>query len=312
MRYQARGGWQVLTVWVGALAVAANAAQAATTGACAQTSLQAQRACQSEAQADNSIALGKCANVSAPGPRKKCQQEAAAEQQDALDLCDAQDDARNADCVRLGQAPYDPRIDASSFVATIDNPWFPLPPGTTFVYEGQTSEGLEHSEFAVTRNTRIILGVTCVEVRDRVWLDDVLTEDTLDWFAQDRDGNVWYFGENTHELEDGLISTIDGSFRAGIDGDKPGIVMKAHPAVGNFYRQEFSLGNAEDLAEVAALNESVSVPAGSYVNCLRTRETSPLEPDLLEDKFYARGVGNVLTVDVNTGDRVGLVAIVNE
>src|SRR5204863_6765206 len=141
--------------------------------------------------------------------------------------------------------------------------------------------GLEHDEFAVTHNTRIIAGVTCVEVQDRVFTNGVLTEDTLDWFAQDRAGNVWYFGENTHELEDGLISTIDGSFRAGVEGDKPGIIMEASSAIGDFYRQEFSLANAEDFAEVVALDDSVTVPAGSYAHCLRTRENSPLEPDVL-------------------------------
>jgi hypothetical protein len=296
---------------VAALALAASAGQAAT-GACAQTTQYASRACQAGAQSDNAIALGKCVNIVTPGPRKKCQQDAAAEQRDALDLCDAQDDARDAVCGRLGQSPYDPRIDPANFVPVIDNPWFPLVPGTTFVYEGQTSEGLEHNEVAVTHNTRIISGVTCVEVRDRVWTAGELTEDTLDWFAQDRDGNVWYFGENTHEQEDGLITTIDGSFRAGVEGDKPGIVMKAHPAVGDFYRQEFSLGNAEDLAEVAGLDDSVSVPAGQYAHCLRTRESSPLEPDLLEDKLYARGVGNILTVDINTGDRSALIRIITE
>jgi len=156
------------------------------------------------------------------------------------------------------------------------------------------------------------MGVTCVEVRDTVKHDGVLTEDTLDWFAQDRDGNVWYFGENTHELVDGLISTIDGTFMAGVDGAKAGIVMKAHPMVADFYRQEFSLDNAEDLAEVVSLTESVTVPAGSYSPCLKTRETSPLETDLLEFKYYAPNVGNILTVDAKTGETTALVQITTE
>src|SRR4029078_4595279 len=130
--------------------------------------------------------------------------------------------------------------------------------------EGQTAQGFEHDEFAVTHHTRVILGVRCVEVHDTVKTDGQLTEDKLDLLAQDRDGNVWYFGENTHELEDGLITTIDGTFMAGVNGDKPGIIMKAQPAVNDFYRQEFSIGNAEDLAEVVAVDESVSVPAGDY------------------------------------------------
>src|SRR5213592_4242737 len=241
--------------------------------------------------------------------QQACRTQASADLQDARQTCQEQNDARLAACQRLGGAPYDPVIDPSNFVPQVDNPYFPLTPGTTFISEGQTAQGFEHDEFAVTRNTRVILGVTCTEVHDTVTTDGELTEDTLDWFAQDRDGNVWYFGENTHELEDGLITTIDGTFMAGVNGDKPGIVMKAHPAIGDFYRQEFSLANAEDFAETLSLTESVTVPAGTFHNCLKSQETTPLETDLLEHKFYAPGVGNVLTVDATTGDREELVRI---
>src|SRR6266404_5448167 len=130
--------------------------------------------------------------------------------QGAQQTCLAGFVVRQTSCDKLGPAPYDPVIDPANFVATIDNPYFPLQPGTTFIYGGQMPAGFERDEFAVTHNTRVILGVTCVEVHDSVFTNGVLTEDTLDWFAQDRDGNVWYFGENTHELEDGLITTIDG------------------------------------------------------------------------------------------------------
>jgi len=164
----------------------------------------------------------------------------------------------------------------------------------------------------VTHNTRVIQGVTCTEVRDTVFTDDMLTEDTLDWFAQDTAGNVWYFGENTHELEGGLITTIDGTFTAGVEGDKAGIIMKAHPSVGDFYRQEFSLQNAEDFAETLSVSEVVTVKAGSFTNCLKSQETTPLETDLLEHKFYAPGVGNVLTVDATNGDRIELIKIITE
>jgi len=201
-------------------------------------------------------------------------------------------------------------INPANFVTRIDNPYFPLQPGTTFIYEGQMPGGFERDEFAVTHNTRVILGVTCIEVHDSVFTNGVLTEDTLDWFAQDRDGNVWYFGENTHELEDGLITTIAGTFMGGVNGDKPGIIMKAHPAVGDFYRQEFSLNNAEDFAQTLSLNEVVTVRAGTFNHCLKSEETTPLEPDLLEDKFYAPRVGNILTVDVHTGARSELVRII--
>ena len=277
--------------------------------ACRQTASVVLTSCRSGADSDYQLALGKCDNLADPAQRQACQQQASADLQDARQTCQAQNDARLVACQRLGGAPYDPVIDPSNFVLRIDNPYFPLTPGTTFIYEGHTADGFEHDEFAVTHNTRVILGVTCVEVHDTVTLDGELTEDTLDWFAQDTDGNVWYFGENTHELEDGLITTIDGTFMAGVNGDKPGIVMKAHPAIGDFYRQEFSLDNAEDFAETLSLTETVTVPGGTFHNCLKSQETTPLETDLLEDKFYAPGVGNVLTVDATTGDREELVRI---
>ena len=286
-----------------------GAAAPGRTDACQRTADAVERSCQAGAQSDYQLALAKCENIVNQAKRKVCQEQAAADLNEALQTCSDQHAARVAACSRLGPAPYDPVIKRSDFVATIDNPYFPLRPGTTFIYEGQTAAGLEHSEFAVTHNTRVILGVTCIEVRDTVFTDGVLTEDTLDWFAQDKDGNVWYFGENTHELEDGLISTIDGTFMAGVNGDKAGIIMKAHPAIGDFYRQEFSLGNAEDFAETLSLTESVTVPAGAFRNCLKSQETTPLETDLLEHKFYAPGVGNVLTVDATTGSRVELIQI---
>jgi len=162
----------------------------------------------------------------------------------------------------MGPQPYDPLIDPSNFVDKIDNPYFPLVPGTVFIYEGHTAGGLVHTEFFVTHKTAQILGVTAVEVHDTVTTNGELTEDTLDWFAQDRDGNVWYFGENTMELIGGRPSTLSGTFTAGVDRAKPGIIMEAHPKKGDFYRQEFDLGNAEDFADVKSLSDTVTVPAG--------------------------------------------------
>jgi hypothetical protein len=126
----------------------------------------------------------------------------------------------------------------------------------------------------VTHNTKEILGVTCVEVRDIVTVGGVVKEDTLDWFAQDTAGNVWYFEENSKEIQDGLAVSLEGSWTAGIDGAKPGIIMKAYPAVGDFYRQEFALGTAEDVAEVLSPTETVTVPAappGGFAHCLSPR-----------------------------------------
>src|SRR5262245_39950110 len=278
--------------------------------ACGRTSEQAKRSCLEAAQSNYVNALGKCTNLSDPAARQACQDQALTDLNDAQQTCQAGFVVRQTACDSFGPAPYDPLIDPANFVSTIDNPYFPLQPGTTFIYGGQMPGGFERDEFAVTHNTRVILGVTCVEVHDSVFTDGALTEDTLDWFAQDRDGNVWYFGENTQELEDGLITTISGTFMGGVNGDKPGIVMKAHPAVGDFYRQEFALNNAEDFAQTLSLNEVVTVRFGTFNHCLKSEETTPLEPDLLEDKFYAPGVGNILTVDVHTGATSELVRII--
>jgi hypothetical protein len=256
------------------------------------------------------LASGICENLSDASARKACKQQASADKEDALQACGDQRDARQAVCKQLGGAPYDPVIDPLNFVDTIDNPLFPLAPGTTFIYEGQTAAGLEHNEVFVSHNTRKILGVTCVEVHDTVKVDDILTEDTLDWYAQDKDGNVWYFGENSKQLADGLVVGLEGSWMAGVDGAKPGIIMEASPAVGDFYRQEFSLGTAEDLAEVTGLNESVDVMGNPVDHCLKTEETSPLEPDALEDKFYCKDIGNVLTNDIAAGETLPLVNII--
>jgi hypothetical protein len=245
--------------------------------------------------------------------RKACTRRAATDTQDALKTCQDQHTARETVCGRLGAAPYVPSIDPANFVGTIGNPFFPLTPGKTFVYEGETAQGHEHDEFAVTCNTKMILGVTCIEVHDTVHLAGDLTEDTLDWFAQDKDGNVWYFGENSKQLAGGLFLGVEGSWIGGVDGAQPGIVMKAHPAIGDFYRQEYLLGVAEDMAEVVSLTDTAMVPfpPGMFSNVLKTKETSPLEPDASENKYYAMGVGNILTVDLVTGEKSELTQIID-
>jgi len=277
---------------------------------CGKTAADALAGCQTSAQSDHQINLGKCANITDPAARKACEKQAASDLADALQTCQGGFQVRQEACQRLGPAAYDPVIDPTNFTTVIDNRYFPLTPGTTYVYETKATG--EKDTFEVTHNTRVIDGVTCVEVHDSVSVNGEVTENTLDWHVQDKEGNVWYFGENTAELENGLIATIEGSFMAGVTNDKPGIIMKARPAVGDFYRQEFSLGNAEDFAETLSLNETVTVPAGTFTNCLKSQERSPLEPDVVEDKFYAPGVGNVLEVDESTGDRTELIRVVTE
>ncbi len=295
----------------------ANRAEAASpvaiaTDACRATAKAALRSCRAEALSEQWLAKGKCDNLPDAAATTACKQQAAADAEDALMTCNEQRDLRQMVCMRLGAAPYIPVIDPANFVATIDNPFFPLTPGTTFIYEGDTADGFEHVEFTVTHNTRVILGVTCIEVHDTARLNGVLLEDTRDWFAQDTDGNVWYFGENTTLVDGGLPVDLSGTWTAGVDGAQPGIIMKAHPAIGDFYRQEFLLGEAEDLAEVKSLSDSATVPYGSFDHCLKTEESSPLAPGDVENKFYVAGVGNLLTIDLSTGERSELVQITTE
>ncbi|HWR36426.1 MAG TPA: hypothetical protein VN622_11210 [Clostridia bacterium] len=292
--------------------LACTMAFAADSNVCQKTSQAALRSCNRGAQSDYWQRVGTCDNIPGWGKRRQCNETAAAEAKDAFDECKSQLSGRQQACRRLGGEAYDPVIDPANFSTEIDNPYFPLKPGTIFIYEGKTPDGVEHNEVAVTRKTKVILGVTCVEVHDTVRVNGELTENTLDWYAQDKEGNVWYFGENSEELSEGLVVSLEGSWTAGVDGAKPGIIMEAHSVVGDFYRQEFSLGTAEDLAAVVGLDKTVSVPAGSFHHSLETEETTPLEPGAREHKFYAQGVGNTLTVDLVTGERLRLIQIKTE
>jgi hypothetical protein len=198
-------------------------------------------------------------------------------------------------------SPYAPQVDPAAFSSTVDNPYLPLRPGMRWVYESETEEGLEQVVVAVTTGTRQVMGVDCVVVRDTATLDGSVIEDTFDWFAQAGDGAVWYFGEDTKEYEDGEVVSTGGSWEAGVDGALPGIVMPAGPRVGDRYRQEYYPGEAEDVAEVLSLTEQVEVPAGAYDQLVMTKDFTPLQPDVLEQKYYARGVGLVLAVQIRGG-----------
>lgn len=195
--------------------------------------------------------------------------------------------------------PYTQTIDPANFVAGIDHPFYPLKPGTKFIYGGD-----EKVEVTVSPDTRMILGVPTTVVRDQVFVDGALEEDTIDWFAQDRQGNVWYFGEKTAEYKDGKVSSTKGSWEAGVNGAVPGIVMLAQPQIGDAYRQEYFAGEAEDLAAVTGLSGSITVPAGSYRDLLVTEEWTPLDTARRERKTYARGVGLVETRTIKGGTEV--------
>jgi hypothetical protein len=194
----------------------------------------------------------------------------------------------------------------------IDNPFHPLIPGTTRVYEQLTAEGLEHIEVHVTDRTKTILGVECVEVEDIVMLDDELIESTLDWFAQDVAGNVWYFGELSMDFEDGRVVTLDGTWEAGQDGASPGLIMPAQHSVGMLYRQEFLVGEAEDVAGFLSTSASAVVAYGSFVNCLQTEDFTALSPGSIEHKYYAAGIGKVLEIKPDSGARLELIDVIYE
>ena len=210
---------------------------------------------------------------------------------------------------QAAETPYAVTIDPENFVQGVDNPYFPLVPGTTLTYEGSTSEGVERFEDYVTHDTKQVLGVTCVVVHNLATLDGELIEETYDWYAQDRLGNVWYFGEYSTQFVDGKPVGIGGSWEAGVDGALPGIIMLADPQVGDSYRQEYYAGEAEDMAEVISLRESVTMPYGSFQDVLSTRDWTPLEPSVAENKYYAPGVGLVREELVQGGS--GIIELVS-
>ena len=195
---------------------------------------------------------------------------------------------------------YMAHIYPENFVTGINNPFLPLPAGSTFSYIAETSDGTETVELEVLQETKMVMGITCTIVRDKNYLDGEVTEETFDWFAQDKDGNVWYMGEAVDNYVEGVLDNHYGSWEAGVDGAEPGIVMLANPVIGLQYRQEHYIGEAEDQGKVISNNESVTVKAGSFSNCLKVEETNPLDKDFLEYKFYARGVGLVKAEVIET------------
>ena len=198
---------------------------------------------------------------------------------------------------------FTPVFNARNFPQStnIDNRYFPLVPGTTFVYEA-TEGPREHDEFVVTHDTKEVLGVDCVVVRDTASVNGQVVEDTFDYFAQDKRGNVWYMGEDTKQFKNGVVAGTAGTWPAGVNGAMPGFVMEGQPVVGDAYRQENSPGVAEDNAQVVSLAGSASVPFGSWQdNVLVTNEWSPLEPKVTEEKDYALDAGLVRTTTIKGG-----------
>ncbi len=298
-------------------------------GFCSQTAKVVFKACRNEVKDDFLIAIGNCINVSDADERKECKTEAREEKEEGNDLCKEQFEARLEVCDLVGEKRYDPDFDPENFVNPLligsddvpANEYFPLVQGTQWIYEGTFTddEGEEVTEtitVTVTDKIKLIEGVTCVVVNDLVEEDDVKIEVTDDWYAQDEDGNVWYCGEIAKNFEtiegddpeEPELVDIEGSWKAGRDYAKPGILMLAHPKVGDAYRQEVSWGDAEDVAEVISITGSAKVPAAVCDNdCLITRDFTPIEPGINENKYYMPGVGLILEVDME-GNRVELIS----
>ena len=201
--------------------------------------------------------------------------------------------------------------DPANFAGPVDNPWFPLTPGTTLVYRGTKDGEPSRDVVTVTHATTVIAGVRCIVVHDRLYLRGRLHERTTDWYTQDKQGNVWYFGEETAELDKkGRVTSTEGSWQAGVDGAVPGIFMPADPKVGRSYRQEFYKGHAADHFQIVSLTASVKVPYTSSGQALLTKEWTPLEPGVIDHKYYIRGIGTVLEEAVKGGnERAELVAV---
>jgi len=197
---------------------------------------------------------------------------------------------------------YQPRLDPAEFVDAIDNPYLPLDPGARWVYEGIVDGEHNRIELAVTTERKEILGISAVGVSDTNYVDGALSAETVDWYAQDRDGNVWYLGEDTKEYENGRLKGTEGSWQAGVDGALPGIFMLARPAVGDAYRHVYDPGRAEDLAQVERVGAARAIGAGDYRDVVVIREWTPLEPEIIENKYYAPGVGKIDEVHTAGGE----------
>lgn len=250
-----------------------------------------------------------------------CFDDAGAEFDDGLEECNEVLAARLDLCESLEDATHDPLFGpdyATSFVDPLDiggtvapNPWFALVPGNRWVYEGDG----ESIEVVVTSDTKLIDGIDCIVVIDTAMEDGVIVEVTNDWYAQDVDGNVWYCGEIAENFEEfegdntagPELVDIDGSWKAGRDNAEPGILLPFEPVAGAFFRQEFAQTDAEDVIEVLAIDATETSPGASCSGtCLQTRDFTPLEPDTLEHKFYAPGIGLIVELDPVSGDRIEL------
>jgi hypothetical protein len=205
----------------------------------------------------------------------------------------------SANLLPQGSEPYD--LTAADFVTTIDHPYWPMTPGNKWIYREAEGGSVMRVVVTVTNKKKDILGIQATVVHDTVSEDGKLVEDTFDWYGQDQAGNLWYLGEDTKEYEDGKVVSTEGSWEAGVDGALAGVILPADPQPGMTYRQEYLKGEAEDLGEILSIDELAQVPFGKFDNVVMTKDYTPLEPNLLEHKFYAPGVGQVLALTISGG-----------
>ena len=294
---------------------------------CTQTANMLLDACKAGVTDDTSVGKAVCINVTNPAARERCLDDLLDSKNEARGVCEDQHDTRLAACDALGEARYDPDFRPSRFDnpkhPSHPNPYFPLDVGKHWEYRSAT----QVDTVDVVNETKLIAGVRCIVVRDQVFEDGLIHEATDDWYAPGKDGSVWYFGEEVKDFEAfkgdnpsrAELVSIDGSFKAGRDGAKPGVIALAAPRVGNVYLEEFSLGNAEDVTEILSttyafghdpeLDENVPMEVAQRFcpgNCVVTKNYSLLEPGLFARKYFARGVGTILEVE-NTGEVVQLV-----
>jgi len=302
-------------VLLGLLASEANA------GACSESASLMRLSCAYDVKDDFFENKATCANLDAE-ESEECLSEANDEREETKEECDDVLEARLELCDALDDEGHQPEFGeeyADNFVDPLEignsvepNPYLPLVPGTEWVYEAED----ETVTVVVTEKTKLIEGITCIVVTDVVEEDDVLLENTDDWFAQDLSGNVWYCGEiaENFELFDGddpeepeLVDT-EGSWKSGRDSAKAGILIPAEPEIGEVFRSEILLGDAEDAVEVISLTGTETSPAESCTEtCLVTLDFSPLDPGVEENKYYAPGIGVIVEIDLETGERLELV-----
>jgi hypothetical protein len=201
----------------------------------------------------------------------------------------------------LPQGTKPVKLDPAEFTTNIDNPYWPMRPGSHWVYREVENGETQRVDVRVLDKTKVLAGITARVVHDQVTREGQVVENTYDWYAQDSHGNLWYLGEDTAEYENGKLKTKEGSWSAGVDGAEPGVVIPANPKQGMRYREEYYAGHAEDGAEVLSTRSQVQVPFGRFQNAMLTRNFSTIEPTVEEMKLYAKGVGPVMELLVSGG-----------